>query len=182
MCADLEQQAETATSVKAAQFPALALSYVDDVVAVPYLARLLSAHTLAYSKAIPGLERIGNDEAVEVLLSELDENYGDIAELATRSFARMQDRIANPGLRETARNAVERSTERAHNDFIKKQITYLDYRSPQLQEQDIQNLMKVEGGVKQAEPVLQRLANDPNQPTIIRSAAKNALEKGRSQP
>jgi hypothetical protein len=177
ICAELEQQAEIATTVEAAQFPALALSYVSDPVAVPYLARLLSAHTLAYAKAILGLERIGNDDAIEVLLSALNESWGDTAELATKSLARMQDRIANPRLKETVKNAVERSSERARNEFIKTQISYLGYRSPTLQETAIQNLMKVEDGLHQAEPVLQRLANDPNQPTDVRSAARDALQK-----
>ena len=120
ICADLEQQAEIATTVEAAQFPALALSYVNDPIAVPYLARLLSAHTLAYAKAVAGLDRIGNDDAIEALLSAPNENWGDTAELATRSLARMQDRIANPRLRETVKNAVERSSERARDELYQK--------------------------------------------------------------
>jgi len=177
ICADLEQQAEMASSAEAAQFPALALSYANDPIAVSYLDRLLSAHTLAYEKAIKGLERIGTDEAVEVLLSALNENWGDIAELATRTLGRMQDRIANPGLKETVTKAVERSSARARSEFIKTQIAYLDYRSPQLQCAAIQNLMKVEDGLQQAEPILQRLANDPNQPADVRAGAKDALQK-----
>ena len=177
ICAELEKQAEIATTVDAAQFPALALSYVDDPIAVPYLARVLSAHALAYEKTVRGLERIGSDEAVEVLLSALNENYGDIAELATTSLGRMQARIANPRLRETVKNAVERSSARSRNEFIKTQIAYLDYRSPDLQRTAIQNLMRVQDGLQQAEPVLQRLANDPNQPVDVRAAAKVALNK-----
>lgn len=177
ICAELEKQEEIASAVATAQFPAQALSYVDDPVAVPYLARMLSAHTLAYAKAIPGLERIGNDEAVEVLLSALNENYADIAELATTSLGRMQDRIANPRLKETVRNAVERSSARARNEFIKAQIAYLDYRSPDLQRTAIQNLMRVQDGLQQAEPILQRLAKDSNQPADVRAAASDALTK-----
>jgi hypothetical protein len=177
ICADLEQQAEMASSAEAAQFPALALSYANDPIAVSYLDRLLSAHTLAYEKAIKGLERIGTDEAVEVLLSALNENWGDIAELATRTLGRMQDRIANSGLKETVTKAVERSSARARSEFIKTQIAYLDYRSPQLQCAAIQNLMKVENGLQQAEPILQRLADDPNQPADVRAGAKDALQK-----
>jgi len=177
ICAELEKQAEAASSADTAQFPAQALSYVDDPIAVPYLARMLSAHTLAYSKAISGLERIGNDEAVEVLLSALNESYGDIAELATTSLGRMQDRIANPRLRETVRKAAQRSSARERNEFIKTQIAYLDYRSSDLQRTAIQNLTRVQDGLQQAEPVLQRLANDPNQPADVRAAAKEALAK-----
>jgi hypothetical protein len=177
ICAELARQVEMATSVDAAQFPARALSYVDDPIAVPYLAHVLSAHTLAYEKAVQGLERIGNDEAVEVLLSALNENYGDIAELATWSLGRMQDRITNPRLKETVRKAVERSSEQARNEFIKTQIAYLDYRSPQLQYAAIQNLARVQDGLQRAEPALQRLANDPNQAADVRAAAKDALQK-----
>jgi PBS lyase HEAT-like repeat len=115
ICADLEQQAEMASTVEAAQFPALELSYANDPIAVSYLDRLLSAHTLAYEKAVQGLERIGTDEAVEVLLSALNENWGDIAELATRSLGRMQDQITNPSLKETVKKAVDRSSARARN-------------------------------------------------------------------
>jgi hypothetical protein len=89
----------------------------------------------------------------------------------------MQDRIANPGLEETVKKAVKRSSERARNEFIKTQIAYLDYRSPQLQCAAIQNLMGVEDGLQQAEPILQRLANDPNQPTDVQAGAKDALQK-----
>ena len=177
ICTELAKQAQIANTVDAAQYPALALSYVNDPIAVPSLARVLSAHTLAYEKSVQGLERIGNDEAVEILLSALNENWGDTAELATWSLARMQDRIANPGLKETVKKAVERSSARARNEFIKTQIAYLDYRSPQLQYAAIQNLTRVQEGLQQAEPVLQRLANDPNQPADVRAAAKDALQK-----
>jgi hypothetical protein len=86
ICANLEQQAEMASTAEAAQFPALELSYANDPIAVAYLDRLLSAHTLGYEKAVKGLERIGNDEAVEVLLSALNENWGDIAELGDKEL------------------------------------------------------------------------------------------------
>ena len=177
ICAELAKQVQMATDVEVARFPTLELSHVEDPIAVPYLAQVIRAHTLAYASAIPGLERIGNDDAVEVLLSALSENWGDTAELATRSLARMQDRITNPRLKETVKKAVERSTERARNEFIKTQIAYLDYRSPQLQLAAIQSLLQVRDGLMQAEPVLQRLVNDPKQPADVRSAAQDALQR-----
>lgn len=177
ICADLEQQAEMATTVQAAQFPTLALSYVNDPIAVPYLAQLLSRHTLSYQFAVDGLERIGGQDAVEALLSALNENWGDTANLAMRSLARMQDRIADPRIKETVRKAVERASERSRNEFIEKQIAYLDYRSPTLQQTAIQNLMKVQDGLQRAEPVLRRLANDQSQPADVRAAASEALRE-----
>src|ERR1700730_1915284 len=120
ICAGLEQQGEIATTVEAVQFPAQALSYVNDPVAVPYLARLLSAHTLAYANAVTGLERIGGDASAEALLSALNENWGDPVKCPQKKCARMQDRIANPRLKETVKKAVERSSLQARNAFIKK--------------------------------------------------------------
>jgi hypothetical protein len=174
---ELAKQAEIATTVDAALEPTLALSYVEDPVAVPYLAQVLSAHALRYDKAIAGLQRIGTDAAVEVLLSAMNDNYGDIMNLASSALSQMEDRIANPRLKETVKKAVERSSEQARNEFIKTQIAYLDYRSPMLQQTAIQELMRVEDGLQRAEPVLQRLANDPNQPADVRAAAKDALQK-----
>jgi len=176
ICAELARQVETAANADAAQEPARTLSYVEDPIAVPYLARVLSTNTLTYNKAIAGLERIGNVDAVETLLSVVD-NDNDVGEQARRSLTRMQDRIAAPRLKDTVKRAVEHSSERARSEFIKTQIAYLDYRSPQLQEAAIQNLVRVQDGLQQAEPVLQRLANDPNQPPDVRAAAKDALQK-----
>jgi hypothetical protein len=177
VCAKLASEAEKASTVLAAQFPALALSYVNDPVAVPFLAQVLRAHALVYRPAIAGLERIGNDDSVEVLLSALNDSYGDIAEQATSALGRLQDRIANPRLKKVVQEAVKRSTELAQQKYIKSQIPYLDYRAPDLQEAAIHNLVNVPGGLQEAEPVLQRLANDPNQPAKVRSAAKDALKQ-----
>ncbi len=176
ICAELATQVETAANADAAQEPARTLSYVEDPIAVPYLARVLSTDTLTYNKAIAGLERIGNDAAIEVLLSVVDNN-NDVGEQARTSLTRMQDRIADPRLKDTVKKAVERSSQRARNEFIKTQIAYLDYRSPQLQNAAIQNLMRVQDGLQQAEPILQRLADDPNQPADVRAAAKDALQR-----
>ncbi len=177
VCAELANQVEVSQSVEAAIFPALKLSYVEDPIAVPYLAQVMRSHTLAYDRAIPGLERIGNDDAIEVLLSALSDSYGGIADLATGTLARMQDRITNPRLKDAVKKAVQLSLARARNAFIKQQIAYLDYRDPHLQDSAIQNLTKVEDGLHQAEPVLQRLANDPHQPADVRAAARDALQK-----
>jgi hypothetical protein len=177
VCAELADQVEAARSVEAAAFPALELSYVEDPIAVPYLARVMRSHSLAYDRAIPGLERIGNDDAIEVLLSAINNSYGGITDLATRALARMQDQITNPRLKDAAKKAVEHSKTRARDAFIKEQIAYLDYRDPHLQNSAIENLTKVEDGLHQAEPVLQRLTNDLNQPADVRAAAKDALKK-----
>ncbi len=182
ICENLATQVESAPNAQAAQEPAITLSYIDDSVAVPYLIRILSTNTLTYDKAIEGLARIGNRPAIEALLSLLGDNRSDVAELATIALRRVDARITDPCLKETVTKAVERSSERTRNEFIKKQIAYLDYRSPTLQQTAIQSLMKVEDGLQQAEPALQRLANDPNQPPDVRDAAKEALRKLHPNP
>jgi hypothetical protein len=108
VCAELVSRVENAGGVEAEREPALELSYVNDPIAAPYLAEVLARHMLNYDLAIQGFERIGNDDAVEALLSALDDEYGDIAVLARRALTRMQDRISNPNLRETVRRALEK--------------------------------------------------------------------------
>ena len=175
ICEELEKQAEGAPTVEAAHYPVLALSYVEDPIAVPYLARLLSSHALLSDTTVAGLTRIGNDAAIEVLLSALNDSWGNIDDAATRSLAQLQDRIADPRLKETVQKAVQRHSERARNEAIKAQIAYLDYRDPDLQHTAIQTLTQM-NALAQAEPVLQRLANDPNQPPNVVADAKAALQ------
>jgi hypothetical protein len=175
VCAELAKQVETAPNPEAAQEPALALSFIEDPIAVPYLARMLATKTLTYDKAIAGLKRIGDDAAVEVLLSALN-NGGDISDNAAHALSQMLDKISDARLKETVKNAVERTSERERNEFIQTHIAYLGYRDPNLQQTAIQELVRVDG-LQQAEPALQRLANDPNQPADVRAAAKDALQK-----
>lgn len=110
-CAELTERAETARSVVSARDPALALSYVEDPIAVPYLARVLSEHTLSYELAVTGLERIGDKTAVEALVSALNDRYADIPELARRALERMAGRISDPKLKENVTRALAAKTD-----------------------------------------------------------------------
>jgi hypothetical protein len=178
VCAELAKQVESASTAEEAQEPARALSYVDDPVAIPYLRRVLLTNTLTYDKAVEGLERIGNNDAIEALLLALDGDNRDAADLATNALARIQDRIADPHLKETVKKAVERSSARTRNEFLKTQIAYLEYRDPSLQTTAIRTIMQMDHpALEQAEPVLQRLAKDPSQPATVVEAAKGALQK-----
>lgn len=177
-CEELATQVATAPNPEAAQEPARILSYVEDPVAVPYLARVLSTNTFTQQFAIEGLERVGDDAAIEVLLSSLDYVDSPGADPAARSLARMEDRISNPHLRETVKKGIESFSQRVRRDSIKTQISYLDYRDPNLQKVAIQALIEMgPDALQQAEPVLQRLTNDPNQPADVRAAAQDALKK-----
>lgn len=106
VCRDLSRRAKNATNVEQEKEPVLELSYIDDPIAVPYLADLLSHHILNYHLAVLGLERIGNEAAVEVLLTTMNDGYGDMSIIARQALTRMQDRIPNPGLREAVRRAL----------------------------------------------------------------------------
>lgn len=66
---------ESAPSVQAAEGPALAISYINDPIAVPYLERALHASgpgALEGGLVVQGLGRIENDDSVRVLISALD--------------------------------------------------------------------------------------------------------------
>lgn len=109
VCQKLTQEISAATNAEEAQQPALKLSYVQDPIAVPYLARALQEPKLIAHLIVPGLQRIGNDAAVGVLLSAFrQETNHDNAELAERALTLLQDRISNPQLRSKVKAALKR--------------------------------------------------------------------------
>jgi HEAT repeat protein len=111
VCTALAKKVEETLSVEEWQFPARMLGSINDPIAVPYLGRVLAMHKGTENIIIPSLERIGNDNAVDLLLSVLGEKSSDMAELARQSLTRMQGRIENPGLREAVRQALVPKTE-----------------------------------------------------------------------
>jgi len=68
VCEELRKGAMNANAWEASQ-AALALSYVDDPIAVPFLGRVLKESFAGKEAAISGLARIGNPEAVQILTS-----------------------------------------------------------------------------------------------------------------
>jgi HEAT repeat protein len=70
-----------------AQEFAQALSYVNDPIAVPYLVKSLTSNKMVEPILIKGLERIGNKEAVQVLIDTIvDKPESEVALLATSSL------------------------------------------------------------------------------------------------
>jgi hypothetical protein len=67
-CASFAKQIEKASSYHEAADAALALSFVKDPIAVPYLKTALFAKQLVEPVTIDGLEKIGNKEAVQLLV------------------------------------------------------------------------------------------------------------------
>jgi hypothetical protein len=105
-CATLAGKVENTLSVEEWQFPARMLASIDDRIAIPYLSRVLATNKGAENIVIPALERIGGDDAVEVLLSALGNKSGEVAELARQSLARMQGQITNPSVRKAVKQAL----------------------------------------------------------------------------
>jgi len=108
VCASLARQVESATSYESAAEPALALSYIRDPVAVPYLEAVLHARRLVDGLAIDGLERIANEDALRVLISAL--SIGEPPETAPLARAALQ-RIGNKTSDAAAREAIRKSLE-----------------------------------------------------------------------
>jgi PBS lyase HEAT-like repeat len=108
-CAALADRVIGSLSVEKWQFPARALASIEDPVAVPYLARALTTNKGTENIIVPALERIGDDQAVEVLLSALTNHSGEVAELARQSLMRLRTRIADPKLKQAVRQALAKT-------------------------------------------------------------------------
>ncbi|MCU1263757.1 MAG: hypothetical protein JWM21_75 [Acidobacteria bacterium] len=97
-CADLETQVINARGFSEALDPALALSYVNDSVAIPYLEGLISSRQLVDGYAITGLERIGTDDAIEALRLAAKSENKNTAVLANQALARLARKMSEkPG-------------------------------------------------------------------------------------
>jgi hypothetical protein len=71
VCERLSEQVRNSRSVREAQYAALALSFVNDSVAVPFLANALASGRSVEIQAIAGLERIGDIGAVQALAAAI---------------------------------------------------------------------------------------------------------------
>jgi HEAT repeat protein len=94
-----------APNAQVAQEPALLLSYVEDPIAVPYLSQLLDAHKLVEKIAVSGLERIGDEESVKILILALSSGYGDTSDLALQALKRTLRKSSDPVVKRTIRDA-----------------------------------------------------------------------------
>lgn len=95
-----------ASSYEEAAAAALELSYVDDPIAVPSLEKALSSGRMVEPIVISGLERLGNDEAVEVLISTLKNQNNETSELARSALANIAQKTSDMVLKEKIRRAI----------------------------------------------------------------------------
>ncbi len=105
----LAKDIASATSYQRAAEAALALSYVRDPVAVPYLERALRSGHLVERMAVEGLEQIGNREAVQVLVSSLQTRAGDTAILARSALERIESNTQDPAIKKAIKRALSGS-------------------------------------------------------------------------
>jgi hypothetical protein len=112
VCESLTQQVETAPGVEEAEDPASALSFITDPIAVPYLERVLHAPgpgALVGDFAVRGLAKIGNDEAIQALVSALDMTDVPTTSIpAWTSLAQLLNQSDDPASRAIIQDALNR--------------------------------------------------------------------------
>jgi hypothetical protein len=80
---------------------ALTLGYVRHPIAVPFLQKVLSSDKMVESFAIKGLERIGNEEAVQVLITIIKEKSdSELALLSKSALQRIENRSSDSGIKQ----------------------------------------------------------------------------------
>jgi hypothetical protein len=107
VCQNLSRIAIESSDVEVAAEAALALSYVCDPIAVPYLEKALREGRSAWQYAIPGLARIGNAEAMGILISTMklqDPESG--AALARFVLEELKAKVQEPSLKEKIERAL----------------------------------------------------------------------------
>jgi hypothetical protein len=104
-CAKLVKTVEE--SLEKTTDAALALSYVKDPIAVPYLKRLLKPGRHTEGIAIGGLGRIATDEAIEIIIAAAQDQNQYLAEYAKSMLGQIKDSVQNPFLRERIRSIIQ---------------------------------------------------------------------------
>ena len=107
-CNDLASAVEGASSAsQEAADAALALRYVRDPIAVPYLLRVLRAQRLVENFAIKGLEDIANELAVKALIDGSKMEYADTALLSRSALARIRNKTRDSEIRQEIDTAMK---------------------------------------------------------------------------
>lgn len=109
VCEAFFSQMATSKSYEQAAEAILAISYIRDPVAVPYLEKSLASGKLVEPIAIKGLEQIGNMAAVQALISALNMRNRDIATLAQAALSRLEAESADSALKDQIKRALKRA-------------------------------------------------------------------------
>jgi hypothetical protein len=107
ICQDLTKMITISSDIEEATNAAIALSYIQDPIAVPYLENIVRKKTTAWQYAIPGLGRIADESAIEVLISIMkiqDPEEGSAQ--AQFVLKEIKEQIENRALREKVTAAL----------------------------------------------------------------------------
>ena len=106
LCADLLPHIADVTNYEEASDAAYTLSHIKDPVAVPYLEKALSTNRID-SIVVPGLARIGGEEATNVLISALKTQHRQtVRELIRPALMRISFESSDPALKEKIKRAL----------------------------------------------------------------------------
>ena len=90
VCESLAERAVRGSTYVEARDAALALSYVNDPIAVPSLARVLREGKLVRTEAAEGLARIATPQAVEVLTASLNAGDSELQAIARSALGAIE--------------------------------------------------------------------------------------------
>jgi hypothetical protein len=107
ICQNLSRMAIESSNVEEVTEASLSLSHVRDPIAVPYLERGLRKGRLSWQYAIPGLARIANAEAIEVLISIMkNQDPESGSALARFVLSEIKEKIPDSMLKEKIERAL----------------------------------------------------------------------------
>lgn len=99
ICQNLAHDAIQSYSADTASEAALALTYVKDPIAIPWLGKILKEGVLVREQAVRGLTRIGSPEAVRTLISGLSTQDAELRLLISDALRRLKTTVLDPSLR-----------------------------------------------------------------------------------
>jgi hypothetical protein len=107
ICSELTTRALAQAGVRPRVDAARALSYVGDPVAIPYLSQLLENGKSVEQYGIIGLDRIGTNEAIDVLLSNVQRAEPELRQQIIAVLRRVEARTSDQSLRTRIRAALQ---------------------------------------------------------------------------
>jgi hypothetical protein len=106
VCEELAKTAIGTSDVATATEAALALSYVRDPIAVPFLERVLKEAKLVGYHALTGLARIANSEAVRALIAATREGDAELRSQAVYALSQAKANVKDEALKKQIERAL----------------------------------------------------------------------------
>ena len=106
VCVDLTSEALGAPSLQRRRDAAFALDYVLDPVAVPFLGQVLADGRVVQAYGAVGLSRIGNEEAIGILISNLNVKDPELLSVIVLELRQVEGRTRDQGLRDRIKTAL----------------------------------------------------------------------------